>query len=193
MLLQAPRSRRSFLALGLAVLAGCQSAPQTPAPRAPAPRGGPAAEPVPPPATVPVPAAPPVPEPTAPPAVAALGTEHRWLQAWFKDTPVTIQLGAERLSLEVPSAYCFDAARSTVKPPLAAVLDKVAESLRRQPQLRLALLGAPADAGVADLVQQRGAQVRQHLRGRGVADARLAQPSRSGGDGVVLVLQPAQR
>lgn len=125
--------------------------------------------------------APPAPAPPARAPVPAATTgpltaERQWLQAWFKDTPVRIaqrQDGA--VTVEVPSTYCFDPGRTEVKPALAAVLDKVAESLRRVPQARLARLAAPDDDSVnAAMAQERAVKVQRHLRSRGVAAARLA-------------------
>lgn len=124
--------------------------------------------------------APPAPAPPSrPPAPAAapgpLTVERQWLQAWFKDTPVRIaqrQDGA--VTVEVPTAHCFDPGRTELKPALAAVLDKVAESLRRVPQARLARLAAPDDDSVnAAMAQERAVKVQRHLRSRGVAAARL--------------------
>jgi outer membrane protein OmpA-like peptidoglycan-associated protein len=87
----------------------------------------------------PAPAAPPA--PAAAPAdqraavPAALAVERQWLQSWFQGTPVLIGQGDDgALSVDVPREFCFDPGRSSVKPALAAVLNKVAESLRRVPQ-----------------------------------------------------------
>jgi outer membrane protein OmpA-like peptidoglycan-associated protein len=107
---------------------------------------------------------------------APLDTERRWLQQWFEGTPVTIALQRDgALSVAVPREFCFDSGRHAVKPALAAVLDKVAESLRRQRVARLDQLAVPDDAPAnAALVRRRGTAVRQHLLGRGVPEARLA-------------------
>ncbi|MFT3816730.1 MAG: hypothetical protein QM750_03725 [Rubrivivax sp.] len=131
----------------------------------------------------------PAPSPAAKPG--ALEVERQWLQSWFAGTPVAIQLGADgALAVEVPRDFCFDAAHTAVKPPLAAVLDKVAESLRRRRQMRLTLLAAPADPTPnAGLAQQRGVQVRAHLRGRGVPDSRLAAPTIAAGAALKLRLE----
>ncbi|MGL6113056.1 MAG: OmpA family protein [Rubrivivax sp.] len=118
---------------------------------------------------------------TAPPAPApqkgsALAVERQWLQSWFEGTPVLIvQRSESTLSVEVPREFCFDAGRSQVKPALAAVLDKVAESLRRKPQLRLPQVAAPGDTSTASpLAQQRAAQVRSYLIAHGVAASRVS-------------------
>ena len=136
--------------------------------------------------------------PTVPPAglprAAPLQVERLWLQSWFKGTPVSIVERADGLlAVDVPRTFCFDPGSVQVKPALGAVLDKVAESLRRQPQLRLAGLAAPGD-GSADvaLAERRAAQVRQHLRSRGVAEARLGRPAAAAVALVQLRLQAAE-
>lgn len=155
-----PPARRAVLGLLpvvlLGALAACGSTPPAPGDRGRAsPSGRPSA-----------------------PTRTPLETEQKWLQAWFKDTPVLIApRGDDALAVEVPREFCFDGGRAQVKPALAAVLDKVAESLRRQPRLRLATLAAPGDANRAELAGTRAANVRQHLRARGVPEARLASPS----------------
>ena len=110
---------------------------------------------------------------------AALSAERLWLQNWFKDTPVQIrQVDEDTVSIDVPRNFCFDPGSSVVKPALAAVLDKVVESLRRVPYARVSVLAAPDDnAGATPLAIQRATQLRQHLSSRGVAAARLGKPS----------------
>ncbi len=138
-----------------------------------------------------------VPDPasaSAPPSAAtpgALEVERQWLQSWFAGTPVAINLETDgALAVEVPRDFCFDAAHTAVKPPLAAVLDKVAESLRRRRQLRLTLLAAPPDPTPnAGLAQQRGAHVRAYLHGRGVPESRLAAPTIAAGAALKLRLE----
>jgi outer membrane protein OmpA-like peptidoglycan-associated protein len=135
--------------------------------------------------TSPAPAPTAVPAPTPPSAdqrtafAAALTIEKQWLDSWFRGTPVRVaQRDDGALLVEVPREFSFDPGRSSVKPALAAVLDKVAESLRRRPTARLALVAAPDDmAGSTPLALQRAAQVHKHLRDRGVPSARLAEPT----------------
>ena len=105
------------------------------------------------------------------------------------------------VTVEVPVAFCFDVGRSSVKPALAAVLDKVAESMRRVPTLRLPLLAAPEGAtgasvasgtsGSAPLALQRAQQMQKHLQNRGVAAARLGPPTASTEAAVQLRLEAA--
>jgi outer membrane protein OmpA-like peptidoglycan-associated protein len=127
----------------------------------------------------------PEPVPTAKPSVraaprpAALAVERQWLQSWFKDTPVRIEQRSEAaFTIDVPREYCFDAGLSTVKPALAAVLDKLAQSLQRKPEARVERLAAPGDAAASPaLAEQRGVSVRKHLMARGVSSQQLAAPS----------------
>ena len=111
--------------------------------------------------------------PTAPPA--ALATEQRYLEDWFKGTPVAISLhGSGPLVVEVPLVHSFDPGSATPKRALGAVLDRVAESLRRQRATRVSV-AAPADlSGSGALAQARTAKVREALTGRGVAGTRVS-------------------
>jgi hypothetical protein len=121
---------------------------------------------------------------------AALDSERQWLAAWFKGTPVAIGQRDGAVTVEVPREFCFDAAKTSVKPPLAAVLDKVAESMRRVPSTQLAFVAAPDDgpAGAA-LAVQRAGQVREYLRGRGVAPVRLGKATVSTAGAVQLRIE----
>jgi len=137
-------------------------------------------------------------EPAAPPASAdrrasTLAVERRWLQSWFEGTPVRIgQRSDGAVSVDVPREFSFDAGRSAVKAPLAAVLDKVAESLRRNGWARLPLVAAPADAAATSpLALQRAAQVRKHLISRGVPAARLGSPTATTAAAVQLRMEAA--
>lgn len=143
-------------------LAGCQTTPPTPT----------------------------TPTRAAPPAAPALVVERQWLQSWFDGTPVVIaQQGAGPVAVNVPLEFSFDAGKRGVKPPLAAVLDKLAEALRRQPQMTLAL-AAPADAGGDEaLAAQRAAAVRSYLLGRGAGSAQLGAPQAAAGRAVKLRLE----
>jgi len=107
-----------------------------------------------------------------------LGVERDWLRSWFEGTPVNIaQRDEGPLSVEVPLAFSFEPRRSAVKPALAAVLDKLAQSLRRTGAL-LPGLAAPADAGGPPaLALQRAGALRAHLLSRGVSVAQLGAPA----------------
>ena len=132
----APRPpRRAALALVLLLLAGCAGSPTR------------------------------SPPPTVDGVAAPLAAERRWLDGWFKGTPVLIGPGpGASLRVEVPPKYCFDPASTVVKPPLGAVLDKVSQSLARQPHARLELAAS---------TPERIDSVRDRLVERGVAAHRI--------------------
>ena len=124
-------------------------------------------------------------------AASTLAVERQWLASWFKGTPVVVaqrQDGA--VLVDVPREFCFDPGRDAVKPALAAVLDKVAESLRRTSIAELHLIAAPGDAsGSASLGVQRATRVHDYLRSRGVPPGRLAKPSTASGAAVQLRIE----
>ncbi len=119
---------------------------------------------------------------------ATVAVERQWLQSWFEGTPVSIVLrGGRSITVDVPNEHCFDPGRTRVKPALAAVLDKVAQSMRRMPFSAMPLIAAPDDAsGRKRLGQQRAAQIHKHLRSAGVPAARLGQPTTTTADAVQL-------
>jgi hypothetical protein len=161
-------------ALVLMMVAGCAS-------RAPAPSSTPV------PARPESRAEPPKPAASAPaPSVAKpspLAAEHRWLTQLFEGTPVLITGDAEGgVNLLVPMVHAFDKTSAQPKPALKAVLDKVGQSLKRQPTSRLTIGTAAAD---------RAQAARAHLMARGVAAHRVAAQSGGAGDGVALRLSLA--
>ncbi|MDO9071707.1 MAG: hypothetical protein Q7U73_00440 [Rubrivivax sp.] len=190
----APGPRRALLTTLAMMLAGCASvAPQRPSGPAPGPPPGTTGPQTTAPPTEAAP--PPVPIPGGPGARTAnaemLAIEQRWLQDWFRGTPVRISQRSDgTLAVDVPREFCFEAGRSQVKPALGAVLDKVAQSLRRRPGTRLTLLSAPSDpagsGAPATLALQRAADVHRHLRSRGIALARLGEPVAEGSSAVQL-------
>ncbi len=194
-------SRSSYGALAL-LLAACASSPPAP-PQRPGAAPPPVAAPVsgssqapagPAPAPAPVPAPGSGEQRTA--LAAELTVEQQWLDSYFRGTPVQIrQQGDGALWVDVPREFCFDAGRSNVKPPLAAVLDKVAESLRRRSGAVITLLSAPDDkpGSATPLALQRATQVHKHLRDRGVPAERLGEPKAAAAGTMVqlrIVAQP---
>jgi outer membrane protein OmpA-like peptidoglycan-associated protein len=123
----------------------------------------------------------------------SMAVERLWLQAWFKGTPVRItQRHEAAVRIEVPRDFCFDAGRSTIKPALAAVLDKLAQSLDRADPAWLPLVAAPADSAKDPaLAVQRAARVREHLLALGVPAARLGPPIASTAAAVQLRMEVA--
>jgi len=127
-------------------------------------------------------------------AASTLAVERQWLASWFKGTPVVVaQRPDGAVVVDVPREFCFDPGHDAVKPALAAVLDKVAQSLRRTPIAELHLIAAPNDAsGSATLGVQRATRVYDFLRARGVPAARLAKPSAASGAAVQLRIEGGQ-
>jgi outer membrane protein OmpA-like peptidoglycan-associated protein len=114
------------------------------------------------------------PKPDAAPAQPLQG-EQRWLEDWFRGTPVVIVGEAQgSLRIEVPLRNSFDAGRVEIKPPLDAVLVRVATSMRRQPTAVVHLI-APRDAqGESSLSLDRGDKVSDRLVSLGIAPQRIA-------------------
>jgi outer membrane protein OmpA-like peptidoglycan-associated protein len=166
--------------LAAALLAGCASTPPGAAPAEAVP--GQAAAP-------PAAAASSIPERRTA-AASSLAVERQWLASWFKGTPVVVaQRSDGAVTVDVPREFCFDPGRDAVKPALAAVLDKVAESLRRTAVAEVGFIAAPGDpSSPPALALQRAARVHDYLRARGVAAARLAKPSPATGATVHLRL-----
>ncbi len=131
---------------------------------------------------------PPEPQPT-------LTSEQRRLKDALRGTPVVVDTSPDgRMRVEVPREFSFDAGRGAVKPPLAAVLDRIAAGLRLANfDVRIA---APADpkGSPPTLVQDRAASVRDYLVARGVKLGRIVALSKASGDFVeVLVSERAVR
>jgi outer membrane protein OmpA-like peptidoglycan-associated protein len=141
----------------------------------------------------------PSPGPSGPPASAAdqraaapagLSAEQQWLQQWFGGTPVEIASQRDgTLRVDVPMAFAFDPGQPAIKKPLAAVLDRVAESLRRRELLVVAV--APPAEGDAALAQRRTAAVVRYLGDRGVQAARVSvAPAAGPALGLRLAVNP---
>lgn len=126
-------------------------------------------------------------------AASTLSVERQWLGSWFKGTPVVVaQRPSGSVVVEVPREFCFDPGKDVVKPALAAVLDKVAQSMRRMAIAEIHQIAAPGDAsGGAALGVRRATRVYEYLRSRGVSEARLAKPSVTSGTAVQLLMEAA--
>ena len=133
--------------------------------RQPAPGGAPS----------PGPGPSPTPSRPAPPPQPTLAAEQKRLAALFDGTPVVFAMQADgSLRVEVPLHFAFDAGSSTVKPPLAAVLDRIARS-QRNANSRL-LVVAPGDKrgkGIT-LATERAGSARDYMVGHGIAATRFA-------------------
>jgi len=170
--IHAMRHRPATLLL-LVALAACTSTPE-PAPQQQGPTAAPA----------------PTPDQRA--AVPAnIAVERQWLSSWFKGTPVRIrQLDDSAIVIDVPLEFCFEPGKSTVKPALGAVLDKMTQSLQRMPLANVTLIAAPGDAQAsADLALKRAAQVHERLRAAGVRAERLGKPSIASAPAVQLRME----
>lgn len=101
----------------------------------------------------------------------------------FEGTPVAIAAeddGAMRV--DVPLTFSFDDKSTAPKPPLRAVMDKVAQTLARQPSAKVHV-GTPGPAG-------RTTAMRNYLMGRGVVSLRVVVLNPPPGDGVTLRVVP---
>ena len=179
-----------FATLPLAValsLCACASDPPSSSSSSPAPSPSPATVA----AQGPAASAPPTPAQQRTAAASTLAVERQWLASWFKGTPVVVaQRPDGAVVVDVPREFCFDPGRDTVKPALAAVLDKVTQSLRRTPTAELHLIAAPNDAsGSATLGVQRATRVYDYLRAHGIPAGRLAKPSAASGAAVQLRME----
>jgi len=113
----------------------------------------------------------PQPIPTAAAKPSPLAGEEKWLNEWFSGTPV--EIGAQdngTLRVAVPLRNSFDNGQTKVKPALAAVLDKVAVSMRRQAGAKIELT-APSDANAG--MRERSKSVRDYLVTKGVRADRI--------------------
>ena len=107
-------------------------------------------------------------------------------RAAVDEITAAVRRDGDALRVDVPREFCFSGNGIAVQPALAAVLDKVAESLRRHPQARLQVQAVPGAR--AALVQRRAERVLMHLRSRGVAAARLGGAGASMAEAVRLRL-----
>lgn len=170
----------------LALLASCSgprpAVPPTPTPSPPNVTAS---------APAPVPAAAP---PAAPTQRATLASEQVRLAELFRGTPVVFTLQQDgSLRVTVPRRHSFDIGTARIKPPLAAVLDRLAKSQSRtNARFRLAAPADP-DARMPTLARDRAASLRDHLMARGVAAARLQTGSVVPTDQVELMVTEASR
>lgn len=120
------------------------------------------------------PAAPPVTKAPVSPASATLASEQVRLADLFRGTPVVFTLQQDgSLRATVPRRFSFDAGAAKVKPPLAAVLDRLAKSqATTTSRLRVS---APSDpeARAPTLARDRATALRDHLVAQGLPAARI--------------------
>jgi len=107
-----------------------------------------------------------------------LAAEQQRLAALFEGTPVVFAMQNDgSLRVDVPLRFCFDPGSSTVKPPLRAVLDRIATSQRRGSSRLLVV--APGDKRGKGLTlgTDRAGSARDYLVGHGIAATRFTLSS----------------
>ncbi len=88
----------------------------------------------------------------------------------------------------MPLSFCFDRGAFAVKPPLAAVLDRLARSQRGDTtKLRVSAASDSAASG-ANLSRDRAASTRDYMVARGVFATRVTLASGAPGEGVEIVV-----
>ena len=104
-----------------------------------------------------------------------LAQERQRIGDLFQGTPVTLAIdGDGSLRAEVPLKFSFDAGRAVVKPPLGALLDRLAGSpATRGGSWVVAAPGDPKSKGNS-LALERAASTRDYLVGRGADPLRFS-------------------
>jgi outer membrane protein OmpA-like peptidoglycan-associated protein len=95
-----------------------------------------------------------------------------------KGTNVEVTRTADnQLKINIPSDISFDIGSAVIKPPLRAVLDPFAASLRGDPSARITIVGHTDSTGTDAINQplsvERALSVRDYLVTRGVAAGRV--------------------
>lgn len=129
----------------------------------------------------------------APPRVT-LAAEQRRFADLFRGTPVEFILQRDgALRVVVPVRDSYEKGRYAVRPPLAAVLDRLARSQRLEPTRFF--VAAPVDPQAKGLLlaTERAASTRDYLVARGIDATRFTLNALSSGDAVVIVIaDPAE-
>jgi outer membrane protein OmpA-like peptidoglycan-associated protein len=129
--------------------------------------------------------------PTAAPR-PTLAQEQRRLADLFSGTPVVFAMQKDgSLRVSVPLHFSFDPGRYAVKPPLGAVLDRVARSQRTAGTHFV--VTAPTDPKAKGLMlgTERASSTRDYLVARGVDATRLSIAAAGGGDVIIVVAEAA--
>ena len=110
----------------------------------------------------------------APAPRATLAGEQVRLAELFRGTPVTFAMQQDgSLRATVPRRFSFDAGAIKVKPPLAAVLDRLAKGqLQSTARMRVSAPGDPETRG-GNLARDRALSVRDYLTAQGIVATRL--------------------
>jgi outer membrane protein OmpA-like peptidoglycan-associated protein len=176
-------------ALLLAALAGCRTYVAPPPPAKPTPRPVPVVPPT-------VETIPPKPTETPPPQrYSNLSTEQLRLADLFRGTPVVITRQDDAsMRVAVPLRFCFDVGDTKIKPPLAAVLDKLAKSQQTEPTVfRITAMDDGKAASVAafsapPLGHNRALSIRDYLVNQGIEVKRMGVSNSAKSAGVVMVV-----
>jgi len=118
--------------------------------------------------------------------------EQRRLAELFSGTPVVFAMQKDgSLRVSVPLHFSFDPGRFAVKPPLGAVLDRVARSQRGAGTHFV--VTAPADPKSKGLMlgTERATSTRDYLVARGVDATRFSIAAAGSGDVVIVVADAA--
>ncbi|MGH8795535.1 MAG: hypothetical protein ACREXI_00635 [Caldimonas sp.] len=120
---------------------------------------------------------------------ATLADEQRRLADLFRGTPVVFAMQDDgSLMVTVPLHFSFDRGRYAVKPPLGAVLDRIAKSQRTEAtRLRVAAPADPRSKGLR-LATERATSARDYMVGRGIDATRFSVSALGGGDRVILFI-----
>jgi outer membrane protein OmpA-like peptidoglycan-associated protein len=108
------------------------------------------------------------------PSKPTLLEEQRRLAGLFRGTPVVFSMQTDgALRVEIPTQYCFDEGQTKVKPPLAAVLDRLAKSQANE--TTHVALAAPVDSTAKNQILgvDRAVSVRKYLVAHGIAETRF--------------------
>jgi outer membrane protein OmpA-like peptidoglycan-associated protein len=127
------------------------------------------------------------------PAPTPLAMEQRFLEDWFRGTPVVIaSQPPTTLQVDVPLANSFDAGKADIKPALNAVLDRVAQSMARHAGARITVSAASDSNGPPGLAQARTQRVRDSLGTKGVSATRVTmlESARGGGPTQLRLAMP---
>ncbi len=133
-----------------------------------------------------------VPGQVAPAPRATLAAEQRRLAELFRGTPVVFVMQNDgSLRVSVPLEFSFDRGRHVVKPPLGAVLERIAKSQRHE--ATRVMVAAPADPNTRGLklATERATSARDFMVGHGVDATRFTITALGGGDSVVVVVAEA--
>jgi len=166
-----------------ALIAGCKTAPSSPASQGAASASRPSAQ---------AQQSPPNAATKAAATKANLAIEKLRLTELFRGTPVLFALQPDgNLRVDVPLQFSFETGKAAVKPPLAAVLDHIANGQRNE--LTQLVVRTPADPAVkgGTLVGERSASVHDYLVAHGLADARVTVAAPAGVAVVRIVVADA--